>query len=409
MLSSNDDGVDARLNASATGLGASSPGLPSLFTVDGARVGVAILLNRQRIAGFSAVSYIGDDGTSARLNTASAKFIASGPASESRENTIDGTRLRATGLELESVRVAFKTAIFGSGNHRASTLLGARGTRPAAGRKCGPSRELAVNGATESVASDSSGKIGATDTVVVLFSDHRTSLGLGTGVARFGAGTKASPARDFAINRASKTVALERRREGGASLATVLHVGENGTSLGLGTHAASLGAGTVCRPGRDLAIDGASLGVANAVLFHRATVTTMFGSHYHLVGAALGTRTTGLRASGPGVPIMLAVHRTRVGVAILFTRYSVARLTTVGLASDDGTRTVLDTTTAELGASTPSIETRKNAVNGASLGFTSGGRRKRRTDDATVGNVCLNRTGPGHGTSAASFGASAVS
>jgi hypothetical protein len=227
MLSSNDDVVDTRLNASATGLRASRPGLPSLLTVNGARVGVAILLSRQRVTGFPTMSYISDDGTSASLYTTSAKFIASSPASESRDNTIDWTRLRATGLELESVRVALKTAIFGSGNHGTSALLGARGTRPAAGRIRGPSREFAVNRAIESVASDSSGKIGAADAVVVLFSDHRTRLRLGTGVARLGAGTKARPARDFAINRTSKTVALERRRKGRANLATILHIGEN--------------------------------------------------------------------------------------------------------------------------------------------------------------------------------------
>jgi hypothetical protein len=105
---------------------------------------------------------------------------------------------------------------------------------------------------------------------------------------------------------------------------------------------------------------------------------------------------------------MLTIHRTWVGVAILFNGYSVARLTTVGLASDDGTRTILDSTTAELGTSAPSIKTRKNAVNGASLGFTIGGIRKRGTDNTTVGNVGLNRTRPGHGASAARLRASAI-
>jgi hypothetical protein len=46
VLGSEINLVVARLLTSATGLGAGSPGVPGVLAIDGARVGVAVLLGR---------------------------------------------------------------------------------------------------------------------------------------------------------------------------------------------------------------------------------------------------------------------------------------------------------------------------------------------------------------------------
>jgi len=62
----------------------------------------------------------------------------------------------------------------------------------------------------------------------------------------------------------------------------------------------------------------------------------VLGRNVNSVSARLGTNTTGLGASRPGVPRVLAVDGARVGVAVLCSRHRAAGKTTVLASSDDG-------------------------------------------------------------------------
>jgi hypothetical protein len=94
----------AGLKAETAGLGAGSPGVPPVFTVDGARVGVAVLRGRLGVASFAAVTDVGDDGADTRVDAAAAKFGASGEAGPAGEDAIDGAGLGAAGLVVDVVR-----------------------------------------------------------------------------------------------------------------------------------------------------------------------------------------------------------------------------------------------------------------------------------------------------------------
>jgi hypothetical protein len=61
-----------------------------VLAIDGARVGVAILLNAESVTRFTAMSDISDDGTSAGLDAAAAKLRARRPSGKPRQDAIDG-------------------------------------------------------------------------------------------------------------------------------------------------------------------------------------------------------------------------------------------------------------------------------------------------------------------------------
>jgi hypothetical protein len=98
---------------------------------------------------------------------------------------------------------------------------------------------------------------------------------------------------------------------------TVLNRSHNRLSALLGATSTGLGACTPGRPAGKLAVDRASLSVADALVGSRAFVTTVLGSSINLIVARLLTGATRLGASGPGVPIVLAVDGARVHVAVL--------------------------------------------------------------------------------------------
>jgi hypothetical protein len=89
------------------------------------------------------------------------------------------------------------------------------------------------------------------------------------------------------------------------------------TRLGLGASAAGLGAGSEAGPFGDLAVDGASLHVANAHFPVGAFVAIVCGGNDNIVVARLDAFTAGLGAGSPGVPGVFAVDGARVGVAVL--------------------------------------------------------------------------------------------
>jgi hypothetical protein len=87
------DYVVARLLAGTTSLGASAPGVPGVYAINGARVGVAVLLSRNGITRLATVGNIGDDRLRASLNSAATDFGAGSPGSPAGKNTVDGTGL----------------------------------------------------------------------------------------------------------------------------------------------------------------------------------------------------------------------------------------------------------------------------------------------------------------------------
>jgi len=240
-------------------------------------------------------------------------------------------------------------------------------------------------------------------------SDYRARLGLGTSTTRLGACTISSPARDLAVDGAGKSVASERSRENRAYNPAVGHVSDNGTSLGLGTgRAASLGAGGVRRPSRDLAVNRASLAVAHARLGGRTFITAVLGRNVNSVSARLAARATGLGASRPGVPGVLAIDGARVGVAVLLSRHRAASSATELASSDDGLGPGLDTATTDLRASGPSSPAGDSAVDGAGERVASGRRRESGARKAAVGSGSNDGTSLGLGTSATGLSAGTV-
>ena len=77
---------------------------------------------------------------------------------------------------------------------------------------------------------------------------------------------------------------------------TVLTGRDDGLGALLGTTSTGLGAGRPDRPARKLAVDGATLNVANTLFLVGAFITTVFGSNLNVVGTRLNTSITRLGA-----------------------------------------------------------------------------------------------------------------
>jgi hypothetical protein len=140
------------------------------------------------------------------------------------------------------------------------------------------------------------------DATVAVGIQHRASARLAASSAAHRAAGPGRPARQFAVDSAGESVASKYVSEGRASDTTILDRSDDGTGLGLGTSAAGLGAGTVARPCRDLAVNGATLGVAGTVFVQGAVVPTVLGRDVHIIRTGLGATTARLGACGPGVP-----------------------------------------------------------------------------------------------------------
>jgi hypothetical protein len=352
MFGGDVNSVVTRLHATATGLGASGPGVPGVRAIDGARVGVAVLLRGDRAADSTTVLASSDDGLGAGLNTTTTDLRASGPSS--------------------------------------------------------PARDSAVNGAVLVVASAVLGYRGAFGTANSGHVEDGTRTELGPSATGCSASTVGSVARDLAVDGTSKSVAGGGNRQTGAANTTVGTSSYNGTRLGLGTSATGLGAGTVARPARDLAVNRASLAVAHAVFRSRAGVATVLGRNVNSVSARLAARATGLGASRPGVPGVLAIDGARVGVAVLLSRHRAASSATKLASSDDGLGSGLDAAATDLRASGPSSPAGDSAVNGAGERVASGRRRESGARKAAVGSGSNDGTSLGLGTSATGLSAGTV-
>jgi hypothetical protein len=124
--------------------------------------------------------------------------------------------------------------------------LGASATSLGARTVARPAGDLAVNGAEESVARGND-LVGTTrNTAVDSGVDDGADLIFGTNATSLGAASELRPTRILAIDRASKSVAWKRVRQGRADNTSVSYVGNNRASLGLRTRSTTrLGAGRV--------------------------------------------------------------------------------------------------------------------------------------------------------------------
>jgi len=346
--------VVARLGAGATSLGAGGPGVPRMRAVNGARVSVAVLLSRNCIASLASVGDVGDDGLGTSLDTATAEFSAGTPVGPVGEDAINwaGVVVAISGL---AVFATLNTTVAGNGNHRFGGELRSSTTALGASAPSSPARQNTVNGTSLGGAGSGLENAAANDTTMGNVSDDGLGLGLGTIAAGLGASTPSRPARKGTVHGASENVARGGGTKGRAYNTAKSYVGNYRTRFGLGASAARLGASTIVRPARNLAVDGTGLGVASALLNVRAGVAFILGRGDNPEVTGLITSTAGLGAGGPCVPLVHAVNCAGASVAVTLFLKSGADGTAVLGSGGDGARALLDAAVAgyrALGVST---------------------------------------------------------
>lgn len=114
MAGSKVDSVVARLGAGATSLGASGPGVPGMHAVDGARVGITVLLSRDLVAWLAAELSSSDYRLGSSVDTTAAELRASRPTSPSRDDAVDGAFLGTAGTVFKVFGGAVGTTVLGS-------------------------------------------------------------------------------------------------------------------------------------------------------------------------------------------------------------------------------------------------------------------------------------------------------
>jgi hypothetical protein len=262
MLGSDVNVVPTRLDATATGLGAGLPGVPGVFTVDGARVSVAVLRGRDGGAHLAAVSDVGDNGASTLFYAAAAKFGASGESSPAGEHAVDGAGLGVAHTVL-SVHGTLDTSERNVGDDGTNTRLGASRASHCASGPFGEIAHLAVAGALKSVAGLVVLSTWASSAAVLILGDNRAhSLLVASRTAGGVAAFKVAPSRDLAVGGASESAAIAVGRHTEANYATVGNVSDNGARLGLGAEATGLGAGRELGPAREHAVNRTTEGRA---------------------------------------------------------------------------------------------------------------------------------------------------
>jgi len=259
------------------------------------------------------------------LKATIARFRASSPGTPAGQFAVNRAGKGVAGLVFLGGGAAGTTKSVG-GDDGTRTLLGTSVAGCRARREGGPGRDLAVNGAGESVAS--SGRLGGRASKAAEYSrvHDRARLGLGTSATSLGAHAVTRPAGYLAVDGTGKGVASLVLPGVGAAH-TAMNVGaDNGTRALLCAGGASDGARGVGGPGSYLAVNGASEGVASFdSLGTGACSTARSSSHDHRTSARLGARGASGRAGTEGGPTGdLTVDRTGL---------SVAELRTVGCAT----------------------------------------------------------------------------
>ena len=253
-------------------------------------------------AGDTAVHVGGKDGTAALLGTSATSEGTGGEGGPGGDLAVNRAAEGVASLDGLGCR-ASDTTVEGLVDDGAAALLGAGATSGRACAEGGPASPLAVNGAAEGVAAQRVGQGWAADTTVLDISDDGAGLGLGAGTAGLGACTVTRPARVLAVNGASESVASLVFLEHGASDTTVEVGVEDGAAALLGAGGAGLGAGAEGGPGSDPAVDGASESVAGLDgPQDGASGATVSSSGDSGAGALLGASGTSGRAGTEGGP-----------------------------------------------------------------------------------------------------------
>lgn len=210
---------------------------------------------------------------------------------------------------------------------------------------------------------------GASDTAVGRSASDGTSAGLYTATASLGAGLEGRPGRNNAVDGASSGLALNGFGEERADGTSGLTAGDDGTFAGLAAATAGLGAGGEGTPGGGLAVDGAGTFVAGFfVTEDTAEVATEFRLGEDLAGSLDGAGATGGGADGPFGPSgKLAVDGALLDGASLGLLGDGASFATELGRLDNSAHTGVLASAAGLGASSPGTPFANDTVHGAAL------------------------------------------
>lgn len=253
MACSGVDNVRADLFTSAAGLGAGTPCVPGMHTINGAGVSVAILRSFKHRTGNAVVLGLGHDNASAGLYTTSALFAASTPGTPTTDVAVDGTGSGVACTRFGQGRT-YGTAVLyvlddaaSLGLRTGATSFGAQAVRV-------PGADKAVLGASLGVANALLGKRTCCTTVSGLDEGFEFSHLSASFATRFRASTPGKPGV-FACDRTGVDVAILLLDEGIAFSTAVGRGNQNSACALLHTTAALFRARLPAGPCSKLAVN----------------------------------------------------------------------------------------------------------------------------------------------------------
>jgi hypothetical protein len=187
-------------------------------------------------------------------------------------------------------------------SHLAGALLKAQATGSSARAPFSPFANLAVSGAGEGAAASSLGKFGTLDATILGLLGDLAGTRASTTATSLGALGVFAPGRVFTVDRARTSGAVLFFFGVGALVPTLGLLLDHNAGANVGTLAAGLGAGAVLGPGTDLAVHGASLGVAGLGIVSVFAYTAEKLLAGNLLEARLVAATTGDGAFLEGAP-----------------------------------------------------------------------------------------------------------
>lgn len=321
VLGFTSDLASAGVSATAAKFAAGDPLSPGGYcAMNGAVLGEAFLLLGESGANVATVFGVSADLACTLLDALAAGFAALGPSSPFGDEAVDGAGTHvAVALFGEDLALASLAAVLGESLDLAVADLEAKAAVLGALAPNGVGTELAVDGAGGGAAGGSLTEGRALLADLVGLADDLTdaeSASSAAGLGAFGVGTEGA---DLAVDGAGLSVALASLLDGGAFVTTIGGLNNDLATTVLDTSAALLGAGTPDRPGGHLAVSGASFHVAKRFLDEvGAFVTVELGEPFDHALALTDTAaaaSSALAPSGPGVD--LAVEGALLGVALL--------------------------------------------------------------------------------------------
>lgn len=203
--------------------------------------------------------------------------------------------------------------------HTAGTTLCAGVARLGAVRPLGPVRHEAVHGARAVSACLSLTSFSGTgDASKAGLANNKPVAILDTSATSGAASAPRIVGRHDAVNRACLSVALATLDRSGTSFPTEGRFNRHRSVHVLLAGTAGLRASRPCTPSGHLAVNGAAVGVAGAVIGQLGTrLATMLGRHNHRAGAGVISDATALGTSTKVAPARNdTVHRAGVSVAV---------------------------------------------------------------------------------------------